>query len=208
MRVLIFTTLTLFLFSCSSKFNLQKRKYTKGYYFGMVSKKNKPATQTVTAHVPEGKHSGAKEEITEEMTLKKESKAEETMPLRTLATIKQHKRTTVPAKIITASASKKTVASVIINSKPVKALNPYLHGKQGTKNQHYKPFDAFGSGMGILSIIGIISGIISVIAFLFYLIFFLSLLGVITSYANALWIVGVLIIIAVAIGLVVLANSD
>lgn len=204
MRVLIFIGLTLFLFSCSSKFSLQKRKYTKGYYFGMASKKNKPAQQTLTVNEAAGKHESVNAKVTA-----KETKTEKIISVRALEMVKQHKKSIEPAKIITATASKKTALSVLNNSKPVKALNHYQFRKEGSQlQQRHKPFDAFGSGMGILSVIGIISGIVSFIAFIIYLLFFLSALGLISSFTGALWVIGVIIIVAVAIGLVVLANSD
>lgn len=202
MRILIFISLSLFLFSCSSKIRLQKRKYTKGYYFGMAAKKNKPARQTLTLNTPEGKHAP----VSAELRVKKESEVEETMPIKVLTSVKQHKKHAELTRILTASASHKKAPSV--NFKPIKVLNPNLLKKEDARTQHRDPFDAFGCGMGILGVIGIISGIISFFVILFYLLFFLSFLGVITSLANALWLVGIIILIAVAIGLVILANSD
>lgn len=202
MKILIFSVLTLFLFSCSSKFSLQKRKYNRGYYLGIASKKNKPVPQTLTVN----------DYIGNEVIRKKselENKKENSMSIPEKPDLKQHVKAEKIINIFTANATKKRTLSLIANSKSIKELNHYQTlPAHPQKYNTTPPFDTFGSGMGIFSVFGIISGIVSFIVLIIYLLFLFSTIGLFTSFINALWIVGLLILVAIIIGLVVLSNSD
>lgn len=204
MRFLIFSLAALFLFSCSSKFNLQKRRYNKGYYFGINSGKN--SASSTLAHNEPKKEKSAASDVAE---AKKNIYSEPALVDRENPDLQVTAKYTGKHQVTQATREKRG-STVLIKNLPYKDI-----ALAYTKNLSYKaskltkPYDYFGgSGLGLFGLIGIISGIISFIVLLVYLFLILSSLGLLASSTDILLIFVVILIVGIIVGVVILANSD
>lgn len=150
--------LTIVFSSCSNKYSLQKRRYTKGYYIAHSGKKteqNLKVEKTENLKLASTKSDEETEKVF--VTTVKEEKKEliQEQSLVKTEQLKSAKENQEPALIITRSQQKK---GGIAGAEKEEVNPPYQYG-YGYSN----------GGMGAWGIIGAVSSIISLIIFLIYL---------------------------------------
>lgn len=159
-RIIIYICVLSFLISsCSNKFSVQKKRYSKGFYFSSASKKSSPIKNIK----PEIQIS--RSEVQVELAQKNEKKAEQ-VTTQKLIELKEEKKPFLLLVAVTKNVKKSVLNPInYLSKKTFKKLN-YTQQKKSIKKT---PSDAFGCLDNILTGAYIIYILIAAAAFVWVL---------------------------------------